>query len=634
MFLVLFIPCQAAWQLAWSDEFAQADGSSPDSSKWGYDIGASGWGNAELEYYTARTNNARIEGGQLVIEARKETYNGSDYTSARMLTKGKWSWTYGRIEARIKIPRGQGIWPAFWMLGVNIDSVGWPNCGEIDIMENIGNFNDRGTTHGTIHGPGYSGGGSIGGTYTLPGGAALADDFHIYAVEWTPNQFRWFLDTNLYFTATPASLPGGTVWVFTQPQFLLLNVAVGGYWPGYPDGTTVFPQQMRVDYVRVYTNVPSIPDTPTGLAVSPGNAKVFLSWDASSTGATSYNVKRSTTSGGAYATIGITTSSSFTDTAVNNCSTYYYVVSAANSLGESTNTIEQPAELGAFALAVNCGGGAAGQFGADAYAAGGTQATPVTATIDTSDVVSPAPQAVYQSERYGNFTYTLTNLTPGQNYKLRLHFAETYWSGVGQRLFNVLINGAQVLTNFDIIAVTGAKNKATVREFTVPANSGQIVVQYATVTDNAKSSGIEILIPRTASPTADNNGPIWSGMTLNLTASTVPGATYTWTGPNGFASTNQNPSIINVSTNYSGLFSVTMAVGGCLSVPGTTMVTVNPPARVAGQFSAGNIILDWPGGILQSATNLDGPWSDVSGATSPLTNPAVQPQEFYRLKLQ
>jgi len=273
--LVLSTPvlCDAAWQLVWSDEFNQPDGSSPDPTKWGYDIGNGGWGNNELEYYTSRTNNARIVGGQLVIEADQESYGGSSYTSARLLTQGKWSWAYGRMEARIKIPRGQGIWPAFWMLGTNINSVGWPTCGEIDIMENIGKTSDQGTAHGTIHGPqsggDYNGGAGVGGTYTLPGGAALADDFHIYAVEWTTNQIQWFVDTNLYFTATPSRLPGGATWVFTQPQFLVLNVAVGGNWPGYPDGTTVFPQQMLVDYVRVYSYVAAAP-SPIAVAIQPG----------------------------------------------------------------------------------------------------------------------------------------------------------------------------------------------------------------------------------------------------------------------------------------------------------------------------------------------------------------------------
>ena len=272
--LILTIPrlCQADWQLVWSDEFNQPDGSVPDPTKWGYETGGGGWGNNEQENYTSRTNNVRIVGGQLVIEADQENYGGNSYTSGRLLTQGKWSWTYGRIEASIKIPRGQGIWPAFWMLGDNIGSVGWPTCGEIDIMENIGKTSDQGTDHGTIHGPqsggDYNGGTGVGGTYTLPGGAALADDFHVYAVQWTTNQIQWFVDTNLYFTATPAKLPSGSTWVFTQPQFITLNVAVGGNWPGNPDGTTVFPQQMLVDYVRVYSYVAAQTNPPSQIALT------------------------------------------------------------------------------------------------------------------------------------------------------------------------------------------------------------------------------------------------------------------------------------------------------------------------------------------------------------------------------
>jgi beta-glucanase (GH16 family) len=265
------------WNLVWDEEFNQPDGSSPDPTKWGYDLGSNGI-NSELEYYTLRTNNARIVNGQLVIEADRENYRGASYTSARLKTQGKWSWAYGRLEARIKIPRGQGIWPAFWTLGTNINSVSWPACGEIDILENIGNNNNLNIVFGTIHGPvsgggDYNGGAGVQGRYALPGGAALADNFHVYAVQWTTNQMQWFVDTNLYFTATPASLPSGGTWVFTEPQFLILNVAVGGTWPGNPDGTTVFPQQMLVDYVRVYQQT-----MPLQISVARFNGGVFLSW--------------------------------------------------------------------------------------------------------------------------------------------------------------------------------------------------------------------------------------------------------------------------------------------------------------------------------------------------------------------
>lgn len=264
--------CLADWQLVWSDEFSLPDGSSPDSTKWTYDTGGGGHGNNELENYTTRTNNSRIVGGNLVIEADQESYGGSSYTSARMKTQGLWSWTYGRIEARIKIPRGQGIWPAFWMLGTNIGSVGWPTCGEIDIMENIGKPSDQGTEHATLHGPqpggDYNGGAGITRTTTLSGGAALADDFHIFAAEWTTNQIKFYLDTNLFATITTNNVPSGGTWVFAAPEFIILNVAVGGSWPGNPDGTTVFPQQMLVDYVHVYSYVAGQVAPPSPFPVS------------------------------------------------------------------------------------------------------------------------------------------------------------------------------------------------------------------------------------------------------------------------------------------------------------------------------------------------------------------------------
>jgi beta-glucanase (GH16 family) len=248
-----FAQAANGWTLVWADEFAQADGSAPDPAKWVYDLGGGGWGNNELETYTNRRTNSWIEGGKLIIAARSETFTGSDniqrnYTSARLKTQGKAAWTLGRMEARIKLPRGQGIWPAFWMLGTNITSAGWPTCGEIDILENIGR--EPYIVHGTVHGPDYSGGNAIGGGLT--NAVPVADDFHLYAIEWEAARIRWFMDNRLYFTVTPANLPGGAQWVFDHPHFFILNVAVGGAWPGNPNGSTVFPQKMEVDYVRVY----------------------------------------------------------------------------------------------------------------------------------------------------------------------------------------------------------------------------------------------------------------------------------------------------------------------------------------------------------------------------------------------
>jgi beta-glucanase (GH16 family) len=247
----------SVWTLVWSDEFSTPDGSMPDPKKWTYDLGGKGWGNNELESYTNRPENAHIEKGNLVITARKETYTATDgvtrdYTSARLKTQGLFTQTYGRIEARIKIPAGQGMWPAFWMLGEDIPTVGWPKCGEIDIMENIGKEPDK--LHGSLHGPGTTAYTSdLTSIFTLPAGQNFADDFHLYAVEWSPDIVRFYVDANLYATFRQSDWSSGGKWVFDHPFFIILNLAVGGDWPGPPDANTKFPQSMLVDYVRVYT---------------------------------------------------------------------------------------------------------------------------------------------------------------------------------------------------------------------------------------------------------------------------------------------------------------------------------------------------------------------------------------------
>lgn len=243
------------WHLVWSDEFTGTNGPAVDRAKWGFDIGGKGWGNNELQTYTDRTTNAFVDNGLLNIKVLREKFAGPDnisreYTSARLLTENKFTQRYGRFEARIKVPYGQGIWPAFWMLGDNIRTAGWPRCGEIDIMEYIGREPFK--VFGTLHGPGYSGAKGLSATHTLTNGKKVSDEFHTFAVEWEPNVIRFYIDRVLYKTRTPADLPISTAWVFDRPFFLILNVAVGGNFPGDPDGTTVFPQLMQVDYVRVY----------------------------------------------------------------------------------------------------------------------------------------------------------------------------------------------------------------------------------------------------------------------------------------------------------------------------------------------------------------------------------------------
>jgi beta-glucanase (GH16 family) len=250
------------WTLTWSDEFNGADGSAVDPTKWTHDVGGTGWGNAELEYYTDGTRNAVVTGGNLVITATTAgasaltcSYGTCRYTSARLKTEGLFAQAYGRFEARIQLPAGQGLWPAFWTLGDDIGTVSWPACGEMDIMEAIDKEPIQ--NHGTLHGPvspGSSTSYNLGATAPLTA-SELSTSFHTYAIEWDPGMVRFLLDDVPYSTQTTATLHANSatgVWEFDHPFFIILNVAVGGNFPGAPDATTIFPQTMKVDWVRVY----------------------------------------------------------------------------------------------------------------------------------------------------------------------------------------------------------------------------------------------------------------------------------------------------------------------------------------------------------------------------------------------
>ncbi len=231
--------------LVWSDEF---NGTSLDQTAWTHETGAGGWGNNELQYY--RPDNTYLTAGNLIIEARKENFNGASYTSSRLITKGKKEFTFGRIDIRAAVPEGQGIWPALWMLGANINSVSWPACGEIDIMELIGSEPNR--VHGTAHyGANFNQHQSKGNSKTLPGTAKYGDEFHVYSVIWEQDQIRWLIDDVQFFEIKAADV-APAAYPFNQPFFFIFNVAVGGNWPGNPNNNTIFPQRMIVDYVRVF----------------------------------------------------------------------------------------------------------------------------------------------------------------------------------------------------------------------------------------------------------------------------------------------------------------------------------------------------------------------------------------------
>ncbi len=261
----------ASWSLAWSDEFDGPAGALPDPAKWTYDTGGDGFGNQELETYCAAGSsaapcdaarpNAAMDGrGRLVITALKDA--DGRWTSARLKTFGLKSFQYGRVEARMRLPYGAGLWPAFWMLGTDIPAVGWPTSGEIDIMENVPGDVPGGlgvdTIKSTLHGPGYSGVNGYGRNTKLPAGGRVDDEFHVYGAIWSPGKVEFYVDdpSQVFFVASQKGLPPGKTWVFDHPFFIIMNLAVGGSWPRDPKPETPDPAKMLVDYVRVYRRAP------------------------------------------------------------------------------------------------------------------------------------------------------------------------------------------------------------------------------------------------------------------------------------------------------------------------------------------------------------------------------------------
>jgi beta-glucanase (GH16 family) len=241
------------WQLTWSDEFDGDADSLPLSDHWSYNLGAGGWGNEQLEFNTDQRSNAHLDGdGHLLITALKQEYSGAHYTSARLTSEGHFDQKYGKFEARIRLPEGQGLWPAFWLLGSDHASVGWPECGELDIMEARGSEPE--INHGSAHGPGYSGANPHSAAYELDSGT-FADDFHVFTIEWSQGEVHWFVDGVHYHALKVAQMPPDQRWVFDDgPMFVILDLAVGGWFGGEVDDS-IFPQTMELDYVRAYEAV-------------------------------------------------------------------------------------------------------------------------------------------------------------------------------------------------------------------------------------------------------------------------------------------------------------------------------------------------------------------------------------------
>jgi len=579
--------------LIWSDEFNSVTSSNVDTTKWVFESGNNGgWGNNEKEFYTSRTNNAYIASGLLHIHAQVELTNTFRFTSARMKTETKFWFKYGRVEWRAKLPSGVGMWPALWMMGTNIANLGWPGCGEIDVVENNGTptFNQ-----GSLHNGGTLTGQTSKYFFTSPDAIT---NFHTYYLDWASNSISWSVDGTVFQTLTNWSSSTGNPYPFpfNQPFFLLMNFATGGTYAGTTDTNAIaasLPQEMQVDYVRVYQAAPPTvpPSTVTGLTATPAGTSVSLNWNAANN-ATSYYVKRSLVSGGPYTTNANPTATSYSDTGLTNCTTYYYVVSAVNNIGEGTNSSEASATVvGTGYFAVGSGNTSpVGAFVADTNVVGGTIASPSVATINVSNVTNPAPQAVYQHERYGAMTYTFGGLTPGVAYKVRLHWAEIYFTGANLRKFNVTINGTQVLTNFDIFAASGGMNIAIIREYTITPVGNQIVIAYSVGTaDQPKIDGTEIILLPPAAPTGLtatggtgqvtlNWAPVPSVTGYNVKRSLSNGGPYT-NLINGVATTNYTDTGLASATTY--YYVVSAVAVGCNESTNSTQAS----ATTAGTLS-------------------------------------------------
>lgn|GEM_PF-3051184 len=515
------------WQLVWSDEFSGTAGSPPNPQNWTLTQGLTPDGAQSYNcLFGQATNgcdpnnpNVFLDGnGNLAIVARAAAGAPNGVTTGRLSTTAGsnnstilFGTQYGRIEAGITLPvnaGNQGVWPAFWMLGNNISSVSWPSSGEIDIMEYIGQRNLT-QIFGTIHGQGYADTG-LGNRATNPAGWS---GYHVFGILWSPNLVQFYVDdiSNIYFSITPADLmanqswlsAGLSAWPFNNPFFILLDLNMGGPFPGNVSSATTFPQTLLVDYVRVYQATSPAP--PTDVAVTAtSQSQVALNWTASTTANVTYNVYRSSLPG--VAPLAQTppaavvpksnqtlianniTGTSYYDANLAPGRTYYYTVTSSGLYSSEAAATQVPVTMPTSGVGSNGGeihvsaGGysGTGQYIQNSLVNGGfTNA--FTNTFDTAQVTDPAPRDVYHSERWGPQTWTIAHLTPGGSYDLRMHFAESAFAGVGQRQFNVLVNGTQVLTNFDILAAAGAQNTVVTQTVNVVADqNGVIYLQLAT----------------------------------------------------------------------------------------------------------------------------------------------------------
>ncbi|HZR28042.1 MAG TPA: malectin domain-containing carbohydrate-binding protein [Terriglobales bacterium] len=660
-----------------ADEFNGTSGvftpTSSNNQFWTFETGKGVFGTGEIEDMISDGTTSFLDGnGHLVI---KTYLSGGTYFSARFksqLIGGRgFDFQYGRVESNIQIPTSQAIWPAFWMLGDN--GVSWPGRGEIDIMENNGAKPTQ--IKGTIHGIGYANTG-LGAHFNSA--TPFTNGFHTFGMIWSPFLIQFYVDnpSNIYASYTPGEIMGvgndpangaSTLgqWDFWgHPFFILYDVAVGGGFVGPPGPGTVVPQFMNVDYVRVYQT--PAPAAVTSLTATPiSNSQVQLNWGASATAASdpgiTYNIFRSTTAGTAHnisntnMTNMISTGvhgTSFTDVLLTPGKTYFYVVTATGQeSGESPLSNEASVTLPATgtnvqAIAISSGSlvGTDNFVQDSGFNLGATNAYPD--VIDVSKVTNPAPQGVYRTERWGPTTYTIPNLTPGGSYTLRLHFAETAVAAAGQRAFNVAVNGATVLSNFDIFAAAGGEFIANVQQFNVTADSsGTITIAFTVGTNGAPHTnpslrGIEIIPPAgcTAPSTPANfTASAVSSSEIDLSWAAVTGpacggaVTYTVTRngaqiASGLSATSLKDTGLTASTTYNYTVKAVNSVGAsaAASASATTSSACTAPSAPSGlsatAASTTQINLSWTASTANCTPTYNVFRSTTSGFTPSSSN--------------
>lgn len=639
---------RGGWQVVWSDEF---DGTNVDKTRWAFDIGngAGGWGNNELEYYTSRPTNVFVTNGLLHIVARKESYNGFRFTSAKLHTYGLFSKLYGRFEFRAKLPQGKGYWPALWLMPRDSVYGGWAASGEVDLMENMGRVPTQ--VMGTLHfgGPYPNQLQTSGTPYTFPGGDCVTN-FHLYAMEWTTNQFKWYVDNTLYETQGGWSSTGGPYPApFNQPFYIIMNLAIGGNFDGNPDGTTVFPGDMQIDYVRVYDWVASPAaklklrlsfDDPEGTTTTPSDV---------SGGGTNLTLQMLDANGVAVDCHGAAGSGVAGS------------MNQSRALDFTCNGTNQPAIPGPLAAATNTslGFGVVSNF-------------VVSLWFKQNALMTPGANIGPRLFTFGAGAPADTDATNSIGLKFQSS-TQLYFQMNG---FTVPFSIYLQTNNWVFVAAVYDGNSVTIYQGTdAAACSVSTNVAIATKIDFGASAALFIgnrldrqrsfdgLIDDFRFYQGGGDGTFVESIRLltsrppwGLTASGGVGlANLTWgsaLGANGYdvkrSSASGGPytslslgqtvtntyytdsAVNNGSTYYYVVSSINAAGEGAMSEEASA--TVGPAHLSFGQIAGNNLVLAWPSGTLQFATNLLGPWSDVSGAASPFTNPICLPQQFFRLR--